>query len=925
MALEPNAQLGPYQIAGLIGEGGMGAVYRARDTRLGRDVAIKVLTNVMDGDRDRLLRFEQEARATGMLNHPNLLTIYDVGRDEDGAPFLVSELLEGETLSRRLERGPLSPRKAVEAALQMAHGLAAAHEKGIVHRDLKPDNLFLTRDGRLKILDFGIAKLSPLSSGEGPTFQMAATEPGMVLGTVGYMSPEQVRGESVDARSDLFSLGAIFYEMLSGLRAFKRNSAIETLSAILREEPPDLTEMLPNLPAAVERLVRRCLEKDRDQRFQSARDLAFNLETLSTMSQANSLSGVPSARTAPHTGSLPTAKSVATTAPQLPSQTHASAATQSAASSAATARTAAQPTARPATSTTRLVSKPKRRAASPLLLGLLYLVSIGGAAYGGWMFAHRETAAVQDPEFHRVTFRRGEVRSARFTPDGDTIVYSAAWDGQPSEVFVASRGATDARPLGIPDSEVLAVSKSAELAILLHRDRITSLGTLARVPLAGGMPRELADDVLQADWSPDGANLAIIRFKDGKSRIEYPIGTVRYETPHYVREVRVAPDGKRLAILEPMRGEFDVAVIDQGNPVTIARGWARGATGIAWSPDGSELYVSGTPSSAPPALYAVNMDGATRLVSKVPGSVRIFDISARHELLLSNGTWRATLVWKPGADQPEVDASWLDWSAIADLSADGKTLLFSETREGGGANSAVYLRRFGAPAPVRLGDGIGDALSPDGKWVLVHDGAKLALFPTGAGEPRQLKIDGSFEFGAAWLPDSRRAVVGGLIGKGSYRLYVIDTLDETATPLSPEGIWSGGTRAYAVSPDGRYVAAMNANELATIYAIDGKPATPVVGVEKGEIPIQWSADGASLLVYRPTSLPAQVYRVTLATGTRELWKEFAPADRAGVYKIAPVAVTPDSNGYAYNGMRMLSDLYVLSAPGAHSESSAPPR
>src|SRR5688572_18374224 len=306
--------LGPYQIGGLIGEGGMGAVYRAKDTRLGRDVAIKVLTNVTLSDRERLLRFEQEARATGMLNHPNLLTIYDVGRDSEGSPFLVSELLEGETLSNRLMRGALSPRKAVDAALQMANGLAAAHDKAIVHRDLKPDNLFLTRDGRLKILDFGIAKLNATKSGEGPAFEVAATEPGMVLGTVGYMSPEQVRGEAVDHRSDIFSLGAIFYEMLTGTRAFRRNSSIETLSAILKEEPQDLTELLPTLPNAIERLVRRCLEKDREQRFQSARDLSFNLETLSSLSSAGTLSSaVP--RTATAASSTPTVRTSATAPP----------------------------------------------------------------------------------------------------------------------------------------------------------------------------------------------------------------------------------------------------------------------------------------------------------------------------------------------------------------------------------------------------------------------------------------------------------------------------------------------------------------------------------------------------------------------------------------------------------------------------------
>ncbi|HYK01985.1 MAG TPA: protein kinase [Thermoanaerobaculia bacterium] len=871
MPLQADEALGPYRIVGLLGEGGMGAVYRARDTRLGRDVAVKVLTNVSFSDRERLQRFEQEARATGMLNHPNLLTVYDIGRDDEGNPFLVSELLEGETLGSRLVRGPLAPRRAVDAALQMANGLAAAHEKGIVHRDLKPDNIFLTRDGRLKILDFGIAKLTGTKNSEGPTFAMAATEPGMVIGTVGYMSPEQVRGEAVDHRSDIFSFGTIVYEMLTGARAFRRDSAIETLSAILKDEPRDLTEVLPNVPPALERLVRRCLEKDRDLRFQSARDLGFNLETLATMSQTQTMSQAPRPA-APRTAS--------TVAP-----------------------TVRQTVARPLT-------KPKHRT-SPLLLGLLYLVSIAGAAYAGWLLAKRQQGEVAEPQFHRLTFRRGEVRSARFSPDGETIVYSAAWDGRPPETFIATRRATEARPLGVPSSEVLGVSKSTELAILLRRDRVTGLGTLARVPLAGGMPREVAENVLQADWSPDGASLAIIRQNGDRTRVEYPIGAVKYETTHFVREVRISPDGKRLAILEPSRGEFEVAIIENGAPVTVARGWPRGAGGLAWSPDASELWVSGTATSAPPALYAVNVEsGAVRLVSRLAGSMKILDRSPRGEALISSGTWRAGLVWKNAADAAERDASWLDWSILADLAPDGNALLFSETREGGGAKNAVYLRRADAPAPLHLGDGIGDGLSPDGKWVLAHQGSKLVLIPTGTGQHRELKIDGAFDNGAAWLPDSRRAIVSGAIGKGGYRLHVVDTLDETAKPISPENIWSGGTRAFATSPDGRLVAGMTADRTIALYPIAGSTTTPLAGALKAEIPIEWSADGASLFVYDPTALPARVYRITLATGTRELWKEFMPADPAGVYKIAPVLVTRDGNAYAYNAMRVLSELYV---------------
>ncbi|HEX2836473.1 MAG TPA: protein kinase [Thermoanaerobaculia bacterium] len=902
--MQPPTILGPYQIVGLLGEGGMGIVYRAKDTRLGRDVAIKVLTNVTFSDRERLLRFEQEARATGMLNHPNLLTVYDVGRDDEDNPYLVTELLEGETLRARLERGPLSPRRAVDAALQMAQGLAAAHEKGVVHRDLKPDNVFLTRDGRLKILDFGIAKLTTKDA-DGPAFETAATEPGMVMGTVGYMSPEQVRGEPVDHRSDLFSLGAIFFEMLSGRRAFKRNSSIETLSAILKEEPPELADLVPNCPPALERLIRRCLEKDKDLRYQSARDLSFNLETVTAMSSANTLS--PGAVRAP-----------AVTAPR--------------ASAASTPQTP-----RPAATQARPVMKPKRRI-SPWLLGVLYLVSVAGAAYGAWMLAQRKHEEIVEPQFHRLTFRRGEVRSARFSPDGETIVYSAAWDGNRPEIFIASRRATEARSLGVADSEVLAVSKTAELAVLLRRDRLTNLGTLARVPIAGGMPREIAENVLQADWAPDGGNLAIIRQLGDKTRIEYPIGTVRYETPHYVQNIRVSPDGKRVAILEPSRGEFDLAIIDQGAPVTIARGWARGATGLSWSPDGKEIWVSGTSSSAPPALYAVNVnDGVMRLVTRLTGSIRIFDLSPGGEALLSNGTWRAALMWSSGGTMPpqlvatttapgpagttpppaplpnfaaERDSSWLDWSMLADLSPDGKSLLFSETREGGGTKSAVYLRRLDSPAPVRLAEGVGDGLSPDGKWALVHQGAKLVIVPTGSGMARELKIEGQFDAGAAWMPDSRRVVVAGVIGKGGYRLFLIDTLDETAKPVSPEGIWGGATRPFAVSHDGRFVAGMNADETIVLYPTDGSAPLPVPGVERGEIPMQWSNDHASLFVYRPTTLPTRVHRVTLATGARTLWKELAPADPAGVYKIAPVFLTPDGTQYAYNAVRALSDLYV---------------
>src|SRR5580704_6261862 len=297
MALASGTKLGPYQIQSLIGAGGMGEVYRAHDSRLERTVAIKVLPASFSADRERLQRFSQEARAAAALNHPNILSIFDIG-EAQGAPYVVSELLEGETLRERLGTGVLPTRRVIDYAVQVAKGLAAAHEKGIVHRDLKPENLFLTNDGRVKILDFGLAKLtqpqSSSSSGDAPTVQVA-TETGLVMGTAGYMSPEQVRGKPADHRSDIFSFGAILYEMISGKRAFHGESAADTMSAILKEETPELSETARNVPPGMERIVRHCLEKHPAQRFQSAGDLAFDLEALTDVSSSGSKSGAQAA------------------------------------------------------------------------------------------------------------------------------------------------------------------------------------------------------------------------------------------------------------------------------------------------------------------------------------------------------------------------------------------------------------------------------------------------------------------------------------------------------------------------------------------------------------------------------------------------------------------------------------------------------
>jgi len=366
MPLNPGSALGPYEVVALIGSGGMGEVYRAHDSRLGRDVAIKILPESFASDVERVRRFEQEGRAAGALNHPHIVSVYDV-RLDGPSPYVVSELLEGQTLRQRVSEGALPVRKATEYASQLAAGLAAAHDKGITHRDLKPENLFVTSDGRLKILDFGLARVR--TPALGPTQQMNAptmaadTQPGAVLGTVGYMAPEQVRGDEADHRSDIFAFGAIVYEMLTGARAFQRDSAAESMTAILREDPPEISRVGGSVPPALERIVQRCLEKNPTERFQSARDLGFSLDALSSLSESSSVAVGPRQE------------------------------------------------------------RVWNRVAWPGVVAITV-----AAAVAGWLVASGVVADPTPPEFRQLTFRRGVVSSARFAPDGQ-VIFSAAWDG----------------------------------------------------------------------------------------------------------------------------------------------------------------------------------------------------------------------------------------------------------------------------------------------------------------------------------------------------------------------------------------------------------------------------------------------------------------------------------------------------------------
>ncbi|MFY9905303.1 MAG: serine/threonine-protein kinase, partial [Terriglobales bacterium] len=402
MALASGTKLGPYDLQSLLGAGGMGEVYRARDARLDRIVAIKVLPATFSADTARLQRFMQEARSAAALNHPNILSIFDIG-EERGAPYIVSELLEGQTLRERIRSGLVSSRKAIDYALQVARGLAAAHEKGIVHRDLKPENLFVTNDERVKILDFGLAKLTRPEGdvGEDAATVQVNTEPGQIMGTVGYMSPEQVRGKPADHRSDIFAFGSILYEMLSGQPAFRGASPADTMSAILKEEPAELSETARNVPPALERMVLHCLEKNPAQRFQSAGDLAFNLEALTDSSVMGK------------TGAQPAITPMEIAAPVIAE-----------------------------------TSTPKKalssRSPMQLVAGAIVLAALMLGV--GWWWG-RGSGQASLPEYQPITFRTGSIGNARFTPDG-SIVYSASWDGGESELYIGRTDDPGARELG---------------------------------------------------------------------------------------------------------------------------------------------------------------------------------------------------------------------------------------------------------------------------------------------------------------------------------------------------------------------------------------------------------------------------------------------------------------------------------------------
>ncbi len=858
MALAPGSRLGPYEVVSPLGAGGMGEVWKARDTRLGREVAIKVLPAEVASDPSRLKRFEKEARSASALNHPNIVTVYDIGAS-DSVSYIAMELVVGKTLRELLFSGSLPVKRLLQVAPQIADGLARAHEAGIVHRDLKPENVMVTKDGLVKILDFGLAKLTQTdSSGEGsrpPT--ETGTRPGAVLGTIGYMSPEQASGALVDFRSDQFSFGSILYEMATGKRAFQKKTAVDTLSAILNEDPEPVAAINPETPGPLRWIVERCLAKEPDNRYAATRDLAREVATLRDhLVEAVGMSG-------------PTARRVGRARP----------------------------------------------GANAAIAALAVMAVLAAGVQAG-----RRIARTAPPSFKRLTFQRGNIVTARFTGDGQTIVYGATWNGNPWRVFSTRREGSESTSLPLPDAFLQGISRSGELAITLvdsTRPQAMAIGgTLARIPISGGTPREILDDVQLADWASDGSSLLVVRNVAGKSRLEFPIGKVLYETDGAVRYPRVSPRGDLAAFVDsPSAGDDagSVAVVDrEGKKKLLASGYAS-TSGLAWSRDGREVWFTATREGLANTLYAVSLSGSERVLLRTPAPMAVLDVAGDGSVLIEEHTRAMRITGLAPGEDHERDLSWLDYSFACDFSSDGKSFTFDETGAGVGDRSRLYLGRTDGSPPIRLFEGSCGPLSPDGLWVLSNVESprpQLVLVPTKSGEPKPIPSDALTLGAISFFPDGKRILVGGQEPRHGVRLYVMDLAGGRPRPISPEGIRIRGSKP--VSPDGEWVFANGPDSKLYLYRAENGESRLLPGANAGDRPLQWTPDGQGVYVMERKGTAFSVFRIDVATGRRSLWKEIVPPDPAGLWGITSFFIAADDRSYVYSYQRTLADLYLVS-------------
>jgi Tol biopolymer transport system component len=862
VTLAPGTRLGVYEIDTPIGAGGMGQVYRATDTALGRQVAIKILPERFVNDPERVARFEREARTLAALNHPHIATIHALETSGE-THALVMELVDGEDLSVRIAHGAIPVEEAVAIARQIVAALDAAHEHGVVHRDLKPGNIKLRADGTVKVLDFGLAKAvtqdSQTPPGESVLNSPTMITPGMttvghILGTAAYMAPEQARGRAVDKRADIWAFGCVLYEMLTGRRLFHGEDVTDTIVAVMSREV-DWNALPADVPPAVRATLRRCLEKDPRKRLRDIADVDLSME--------------------------------------------------------------------------RAVAAPPPPARHPAWRAIAVALLLATGLAIGWAITNAYSTGNAPVNYQRFTFQRGTVFSARLDPVGREVIYSAAWDGGPVTLYSTLPGSNEAQPANLPQADVLSVSQRGELLVLQKSpDRQWRLpsgrtGTLLRSS-RGGAARTLAEDVLLADWLPNGEDMAVVRRTDGLWSIERPLGTVVRKTPNIVSALRASPDGRWLALAEKSigyGGSWSIVFLDSSGAETrFDAGTSGDFLDLAWAPGAREVWFNAY-QGADPEWRAMDTSGATRSLLRAPIPLRIRDVSPDGRVLAERSSARYGVMGQAPGDDREREYSWLDSTELDGITADGRTLLLTEFGEGVGYTTwSVGLRHLDRSGVVRIGSGQAYGLSPDGTRVLtMRQGANpsLALIPTGAGARVAGRRGNVVNFTtASWAPDGASVVFEGVEQGKSARYYRQSITAEAPEPLTPEdraGEYTNDLGTRPVSPDGKTVALPDRQGRLVLFPLGGPQSqgTVVPGISGVLNVLRWTPDGCCVYVRGTPILPVSVRKIDVSSRSDTVWRRLDTIDPVGLGSVYSIQIADDGRAYYYTFQRSLSDLFLV--------------